>query len=665
VTRSDARGRYRLNALPDSFFAEAGDAGRTSILALTAGRVPAQAYTDLDFTLIESGRYEGRVLAPDGDPLSGVEVSAVPVSGKVAQDPYPGFRLIKPARSARSGARGRFVLEDLPRGRHYVVATEPPYVSAWTCATAGGGEPLDLRLGRGAALALTVLGANGAPLAGAGVSVWRGVDEDGEDIPHGHPEVLQETRTDAEGHAVLEGQRPGASLVVQVAAPGHATRILGPLAPPLEDTLRLQASRALTGRIRRSSGGPLAEATAIVRPALDYGALEALGLHRYCEQSIVDHVVPADPDGAFTSADAPSGALEVLAVARADDGAWIVESRRIGDERVVEIVLEEPDGPACTTAAGRVVDARTAVGVDHARIEAWSQGRGVTAVAGTDAAGTFRLSLPAADDWVLTFTHEGYARGCVELERSEPALDVGLHPRCSLPAVVLDAERVPLPAARVEVFGDDGTPVLGGVRLGRGFEPADPLGRVQFLDLPARKLRLAVLVPELAHPRFFDVDATYRRDDPSVLVLEDFVSTLPARPVALAVRRDPERDAAGVSWSAPAAGLEPYAGPLELTARDPRGRIVLELEGRVGPRGFERAPPDLRSLNFKRRAYLRDWSGRSPWDVLPAGDALSALPLPAHGGELAIRVGEVEVEVALPDRPGSGKAALTVLLPGE
>lgn len=193
---SDARGRFWFGDL---------SAGRYQVVTHVAGRpesaplelelVTGERREDVVLRLDAGGTIRGQVLDERGNALAGVYVSAQ--SERLAD---PGAR---PAGhvQVRTPADGRFELGGLPAGEYTIRAypletPSPDPGEPWLPATvehvATGAQPIQIELGRGAAISGRVLDAAGAALSGYVVAtVARG----------GGP--VEYAQTDAEGRFTL------------------------------------------------------------------------------------------------------------------------------------------------------------------------------------------------------------------------------------------------------------------------------------------------------------------------------------------------------------------------------------------------------------------------------------------------------------------------------
>ena len=664
TTRTDAQGAYLLNGLPGTFYVEAQGRKQVSLVALRGRGVHPRHFEDVDFTLASAGRFVGEALTEDGRPLKEVEIQVRSAQAKFAVDPLDGMQFVKPFRRLATDRRGRFTVEDLPHGRYTLTASRPPLVSDWSSVSLDAPtREIEFRLRQGEDVRVRLLSPQGKPVVGAKVSVWRGHVRGESDSPFGHPTPQQHETTARDGTAFFGGQLPEPPLLVIVDSKDHAPEVIGPLQPPAELEVRLQQPRRLEGRLIAPQGGPLHDAQIIVRKDLDYEAMIAAGLDRYCEESIATGTF----DGVFDLERVPHGPLRILAVAQTASGATLVHETRCGAEvNQLEVVFEPS-----VRLSGRVTSARTQTPVSGVRVIAFSDVTGTRWDTRTGPDGNYQVELPDAPDWSLVFEKRDYARACLRPTSTEGTYDVSLSDRAELLLTIVDTEGVPIPSARVELATASGNPVLTGLREGRAWELADPMGRVMFPDAPTCVVEATVRVPALSEAQSFRLDlselaAGQRRS--RRLTLKGYASTVPSLPVTIHLQRGGV-DRPQVDWGAPAAGREAYQGPIELLATDSRGHKTLGLQGQgtlpdedaqttsllVRPRG-------PRSLNLRRFAGLERWAGSSAWSLVPVADPLSAVPLPAEAGAVHFKLGTHEVSVPLGAK-GPRSSTLTVTVP--
>ncbi len=196
----------------------------------------------------------GRVLGPDGAPVAGVRVeAAVP------------WRLRAPGESwepdhdrATTDERGLFRLVSLER-RPYALEVAAPerFAPHPPLRLEADQDALLLRLAAGRRITVTVVDAQGRPVAGARVGADYARGKDADDPP---PAAPPEARTDGAGRAPLGPLAPGRALSVRVEPPAGATDLLPALADLTEaGDLRvvLPPGFVAQGRVVDAAGRPV------------------------------------------------------------------------------------------------------------------------------------------------------------------------------------------------------------------------------------------------------------------------------------------------------------------------------------------------------------------------------------------------------------------------
>ncbi len=177
--------------------------------------------TEVEVTLERAGSAGGRVLGPDGAPVGGALVFAIPLglAGVVDSGALP---------QATTGDDGRFVIDPLPareleigvRAEGFVPLVAGPFsVCVRECVETG-----DLALTAGGTVSGTVRNPDGAPVAGAMVRAWRNAAFKDYAL-FGRASVGEaggKAVTDETGAFRIGGLAPG-SYTVDTAARGHRT----------------------------------------------------------------------------------------------------------------------------------------------------------------------------------------------------------------------------------------------------------------------------------------------------------------------------------------------------------------------------------------------------------------------------------------------------------
>jgi protocatechuate 3,4-dioxygenase beta subunit len=159
ATRTDPSGRFRLGPL------DSGElvlrAKRDGFLLDEAVHVTALANASARIVLRRAQRIAGTVVDPEGKPVADVRIAARPNRGREARR--------REEASAHSGEAGTFTL-DVAGGEYELVAAHEDFKEA-TVAVRSPDRGVTIRLDRGASLEGDVLDEEGAPVAGAEVSI--------------------------------------------------------------------------------------------------------------------------------------------------------------------------------------------------------------------------------------------------------------------------------------------------------------------------------------------------------------------------------------------------------------------------------------------------------------------------------------------------------------
>ena len=227
VVRTDAAASLRIPTLP---------ADHPATFLVGAPGYPARPYRgrprDLPahLQLAAGGELRGRFVAPQGQPVADVEVVA---EGWLTDDVPVRFE-----RRTRSGEDGAWSLPALSRRPLVLTAHHAgfaPLVEHHDLSHSGFVDLGDVVLERGASLEVVVLDRDGAPVAGANVSVDR--------LP------VPAAATGEHGQARLAGLPEGRPLDLVVKADGYLPGQL-PLAVPWPDEARVVLTRGFTVRGR-------------------------------------------------------------------------------------------------------------------------------------------------------------------------------------------------------------------------------------------------------------------------------------------------------------------------------------------------------------------------------------------------------------------------------
>jgi Carboxypeptidase regulatory-like domain len=236
------------------------------------------------------GRVPGRIVDPEGRPVSGARVSAgiVGVAPSDVIDSYDPCPQTGP--SASTDAEGRFVLESIAQGVFGVWASAEgflPYAREEDLGGASGLRNLDIVLQRGASLAGQIRTRTGAPAPGVEISV---------SCPGGGTRKS----TGPDGRYRLVGLPPGGTCRLSVGGgrfdPVEATVEIKAAENHLDLQVGLAETQQVRGRVVGPEGEPVAGAEIDIAYALD-GAkafttlngsfvVEKLGKTSDCELSV-------------------------------------------------------------------------------------------------------------------------------------------------------------------------------------------------------------------------------------------------------------------------------------------------------------------------------------------------------------------------------------------
>ncbi len=464
-TRSGGDGAFRLLLERD---------GPSALSAAAAGHVTGSAWRiepgrPVAFELPPAAALAGVVVDGAGRPVPGVTVRAEPRgddSWRDMSDHHP---------AAVSGAGGRFRLSGLAARRLYeVVARHEAHAPARLLVRApepgGKAPPLRLVLSPGRSVVGRVIDPEGAPVAGAAVTVHRSrrsLDGDGRVTEGGGGSAA----SDAAGRFRLPHLAAG-DYELLVARQGFAEPPRLEFAVPegvgevdLGD-LALERGVALEGRVVASKGAPIEGASVQVQPRMgDFG---------FESSWRSDQEAQTDADGRFRIADLRRGARVELAVSHPDYGSaevaevevppaepLLIELRPLGG---LEVRVVDADGtPLPGASVGSYSEHRVSLG--------GSQSGGTASFARygeTDGEGRLLVRFGAGPVNLLVGKpgYEERRLPAVEVPGGRTAqLEVVLRPAASATLVgrVADDRGRPLPgfqvqAERVVADGGDGWP---------------------------------------------------------------------------------------------------------------------------------------------------------------------------------------------------------------
>jgi len=427
---TDAAGRALVEQLAPGRVAVSLDRGGSAPLAeILAGRL-----TVLEFKVPLGFEVHGRVLDPNGRPVSGAEL----VLSAYAND---GDTMIV----GRSGGDGRYEIRDVGEVRSLsarAAGFAPALSVQLEQRKPGQLLELDLSLRAGSAvLAGIVVGASGTPLRGARVSV-KPAQEAAAASQRSLPRL--ELRSDEAGRFTVHGAGAGAVLL-EVRSEVHAPwseQIELAVDGRTDVVVQLREGATLTGTVVRSDGAQALGASVYVANLGDWS-------------SITGFSASVDATGRYFIRGLPDGRLELNALedgyGRATRSVVVVEGERsLWDAR---LVVER-------TVTGRVVDER------GGPLAGWMVGTQFQAnvwdrSTHSDAEGGFELRdvRPDADVVHVTIAW-GYRVGSVAsapLVAGELLVQVpdAAFPNCSLSVRVLREGRAPEPAASVGIYNPE------------------------------------------------------------------------------------------------------------------------------------------------------------------------------------------------------------------
>jgi protocatechuate 3,4-dioxygenase beta subunit len=188
----------------------------------------------------------GRVVDDEGEPVSRVPVSLWP-----DDTPQVFVDRSTPLAEAESAADGSFVFDRLPRGRHWLSCDVPDAFGGFRAIPVDAGAAnAVLRLHRRRAFSITVLGSDGRPLPMAGIACHE---------PPWYSSTGREVRTGADGVAHVPGLDDRKRYTLTVSPPrgvqGHRRLTIHDW-EPADDTLRLEATHVVRGRVVDEQGKP-------------------------------------------------------------------------------------------------------------------------------------------------------------------------------------------------------------------------------------------------------------------------------------------------------------------------------------------------------------------------------------------------------------------------
>lgn len=499
-TTTDDAGRFEFTAAePQAWHAIAIDPkGPRADLHLIDAPLRPGATTDLgDIRLAASVLIRGRVVGEEGDPVAGARVRAgvfpVPYAAEYLAALRPGSRVLfgkvaarvdarvietpawldaalaaLPLPAAETAADGTYVLEAVPQGLITLLVDKPGFAECVRPPrpSGGGGESdfPDVLLRRGATLAISVRGADGAPVSGAEViagpalslSEWRWL----------HPAATASSTSRFE----LAGLPEDASVLVAARrSPQHDWTFASADAGGELD-LALPPTSTLLLAVLDPSGAPVPAAELRLAPGRPID-LDDLAPRVHAR---IDTGLERTPDGRYAIAGLAPGRYVASATAAGYAEASLLVD--VHDERV-ERELRLALG---TKVEVRVVDSATGRAVEHARVGVEVSGIEAARIARTDGDGRASFQGAAAGRTLrFTVEHPAYATLHARAEHAEREHVLALGQGCSLSGRVHVGgvpPREPLLAIAMVRDGSEELPRLAAL---------DDRGEVRFERLPA------------------------------------------------------------------------------------------------------------------------------------------------------------------------------------
>lgn len=240
-----------------------------------------------------AARLWGRVVGPEGAPVPRIEVFALPLDRGPATGRGGGFQ-----EHVRTDAEGRFAFRGLAWVPYKLfVSSRPPFAHALPVVAEAGAEVL-LRLEHGTTAEVQVVDAEGRPVAGSALSVWRGLG-------------FTNAVTDAEGVARIDRILPGQVYRLRMAPPASRDDlplVLRDAWGPRETVLAFPPGRRLEGRVVTDEGAPVEGAKVTAVDRLDW-----------------HHTEQTSASGTFAFGGLPAGSVRVRAQ-HGDDLSAVVEA---------------------------------------------------------------------------------------------------------------------------------------------------------------------------------------------------------------------------------------------------------------------------------------------------------------------------------------------------
>jgi protocatechuate 3,4-dioxygenase beta subunit len=506
----------------------------------------------LRITLTPGVRIAGRVLTEAGDPVAAVRITVSRVGGNqlaIGASMLSGF--------ARSEEDGAFVFEGIEPGKVRLTANAQGFrkkESADLDLVAGRDvEDFNLVLERGAALVGRVVGADGAPVAGASVQLIEGSSRS---AMVGYRFGGSGATTDGDGNYRLEGLDEGSqSFAAQAEDYERAVKDLEIRSGENRLDFRLEPGFDVGGRVVDAGGQPVAGArvqmSAPGAPSFPFGRNED---------------ARSAADGSFRVRGVAAGVYDVQADKEGYAPARRESLQVTGPVQGVELRLE---------AGGSVHGRLTGLEFNElagARVYASTQGntRPTMRYGSVDYQGQYRIDGLTAGEWYVS-AHTGSDRqadGHVTVAQGADAvLDLEFGEGLTLTGRIVKGGE-PLPNLRVSVSSQEGT--------GYGSGTSDPQGNFRIEGLKAGTYELQAIdfqtgishheTLELTADRDILIEISTRRVSGRVVDAQD---QSPLRDATVSLEATGDKPGNGMASAIPRGSTSDSAGAFELTEVSP------------------------------------------------------------------------------------------------
>jgi len=499
-TRTGPDGRFAVSGLGEGTYALRADS--TPFVSATARGVTSSAAA-ITLELNEGGWLVGKVTEDGARPAAAVLVRAEDQALPAGDDPLPVL--------ARTDKNGQFELGPVPRGHYRVTAIAAGLTlrRPVSVPSSPDGLPVSIELDllHGARIAGRVVGAKGAPVAGARVRLWgAGVDElvvrpgtlplaaEAAALPPGAAGMLSSAQmalTDGRGAFALEGVAPG---VYRIEITRDGFQPLGTEAAlrPGErrdlGSLALSAGFPVRGRVLDETGSPIEGARVSVTGGAAGAVTDGAGQFALALAPGHYHLV-ASADG--------WGSAGADATAEAGGASPLLELRLSRADASLEGLVRDE--------AGRPL-ARARLAARRAAADAPSDPTLATAT--TDAGGHFRMARLPAGELRIEVQHPDYPRVSVPATAGQFAAIAVPVPGGVVGEVRGRATGALVPRARVEATGPGGATAVADTKA---------TGTFRLLHLAPGSWHIRASAPRMqSAEQEIDVPASATLGEPSV-----------------------------------------------------------------------------------------------------------------------------------------------------